>query len=253
LFSPHATFAQVPVPAVADALRRAFRRWGRPARLRVDNGLPWGNWNDLPTPFALWVVGLDIDWHWNDPRCPQQNPKVERSQGTGKRWAEPAQCQTPAELQARLDEADRNHREGCRLRGGQTRLEMYPELRHPGRPYSSGWEARRWSLPRVEAHLAEYVVPRLVSATGHVTIYDRGRYVGKQFVGQSVKVQYDPDAHDWLIADRTDRAIRHHPAPEISRTEIVKMSFRRPRPGLPATPAARPNYMAGKAAKPAGG
>jgi hypothetical protein len=209
--------------------------------LRVDNGLPWGNWNDLPTPFALWAVGLGVDWHWNDPRCPQQNPKVERSQGTGKRWAEPARCQSLAELQARLDEADRNHRDGYRLRGGRTRLELYPELRHSGRPYSAGWEARRWSLPRVEAHLAEYVAPRLVSATGHVTIYDRSRYVGKQFVGQSVQVQYDPDTHAWLIADRTDRAIRHHPAPEISRAEIVKMSFRRPRPGRPDTPAARPN------------
>ena len=32
---------------------------------------------DLPTPFALWLIGLGITLHWNDPCCPQQNPKIE--------------------------------------------------------------------------------------------------------------------------------------------------------------------------------
>ena len=200
-----------------------------PERLRVDNGTPWGNWNDLPTPFALWVVGLGVGWHWNDPCCPQQNPKIERSQGTGKRWAEPRQCRSVAELQTRLDEADRNHRECYRLPGGKTRLEMFPELRHSGRRYTPAWEQRGWKMSRVETHLSEYVATRLVCSTGHVTVYDHGRYVGKQFIGQAVKVQYDPDAHDWLISDRNDKEIRHHPAPEISRAEIVKMSFRKMR------------------------
>src|SRR6266516_1014473 len=225
-FSPYATFGQVPVTEVANALRLYFKRWGMPVRLRVDNGTPWGNWNDLPTPFALWVVGLGVEWHWNDPCCPQQNPKIERSQGTGKRWAEPKQCQSVAELQARLDEADRNHRERCRLRGGRTRLEMFPELKHSGRKYTQTWEDDHWSLPRVEAHLSEYVATRTVTSSGHVTVYDHGRYVGKQFIGQVVRVQYDPDAHDWLIADRNDQTIRHHAAPEINRAEIFKMSFR---------------------------
>lgn len=228
-FSPYATFGEVPVTAVADALRLEFTRWGMPARLRVDNGTPWGNWNDLPTPFALWAVGLGIAWHWNDPRCPQQNPKIERSQGTGKRWAEPKQCGSVAELQQRLDEADRNHREKYRQRGGKSRLELFPELHHSGRPYTAAWEKKHWSMLRVEEHLSEYVAIRTVSATGHITVYDRGRYVGKQHVGQVVQVQYDPDAHDWLIADRQHREIRHHPAPEISRAEIVKMSFRKKR------------------------
>jgi hypothetical protein len=215
--------------------------------------MPWGNWNDLPTPFALWVVGLGVDWHWNDARCPQQNPKIERAQGTGKRWAEPKQCATVAELQARLDEADRNHREHCRLRGGKTRFELYPELRHSGRSYTRAWEERHWSLRRVEAHLSEYVATRLVSSTGHIGVYDHGRYVGKQFIGQSVKVQYDPDAHDWLIADRRDHEIRHYPAPEITRAEIIKMSFRRKRHRKSTAKAARQNLVSGKAAKPSGG
>jgi hypothetical protein len=229
-FSPSASFGQVPATEVGQALRLEFMRWGLPARLRVDNGVPWGNWNDLPTPFALWVVGLGVDWHWNDPSCPQQNPKIERSQGTGKRWAEPRYCRSVAELQARLDEADRDHRERYRPRGRKSRLELFPELQHSCRTYTRIQEERHWSLSRVVEHLSEYVIMRLVDAKGFVSVYDHGRYVGKQFTGQIVKVQFDPAAHDWLISDRNDREIRHQPAPEINRAQIHKMTFRRSRP-----------------------
>ena len=197
--------------------------------MRVDNGVPWGNWNDLPTPFALWVLGVGVTWHWNDPGCPQQNPKIERSQGTGKRWGEPGRCGTAAELQAQLDEADQIQREVYPHHGGRTRWQLFPGLRHSGRRYSEAWERRRWDLGCVEEHLAEYVGIRRVSATGHVTIYDHGRYVGTQYRGQDVQVQYDPSAHGWLIADKEGRELRRHPAPEISREQIHKLTFRRPR------------------------
>lgn len=212
-------------------MRRQFQRWGLPEWLRVDNGLPWGNWNDLPTPFALWVAGLGVGWHWNDPCRPQQNPKVERSQGTGKRWAEPRSCRSVAELQARLDAADRDHRERYRPRGGPSRLELFPGLRHSGRRYTRAWEDRHWSLARVAELLSEYVVVRRVSSSGHVSVYDRGLYVGKQHGGRDVQVQFDPDAHGWCVSDGAGRELRRHPAPEISRERIVKMTFRRPRPG----------------------
>jgi hypothetical protein len=191
----------------------------------VDNGVPWGNWNDLPTAFALWVVGLGVCWHWNDPRCPQQNPKVERSQGTGKRWAEPGTCRTAAELQARLDEADRLQREAYVTPAGASRLELFPQLRHSGRTYTPAWEARAWSLCRVEDHLAEYVGVRRVGSGGSVAVYDRVRYVGRQYAGRHVQVQYDPQAHGWVISDAQGRELRRHEAPEISREPIVQMAF----------------------------
>src|SRR5947208_740960 len=131
-FSPPAAFGQVPVAAVRQAIRAQFGRWGRPAAVRVDNGTPWGNWNDLPTPLALWLVGLGVRVHWNDPGCPQQNPKVERSQGTGKRWAEPGRCGGVAELQANLDEADRIQREEYPTPAGPSRWALFAGLRHSG-------------------------------------------------------------------------------------------------------------------------
>ena len=89
-FFPYGSFSEVPTTAIRDALRQAFRRWGMPECLRVDNGNPWGNWNDLPTAFALWVVGLGVRWHWNEPCCPQQNrrsngPRGRASAGVNRR------------------------------------------------------------------------------------------------------------------------------------------------------------------------
>lgn len=193
--------------------------------MRVDNGAPWGNFNDLPTVFALWVVGLGVQWHWNDPGRPQQNPKIERSQGTAKRWCEPSRCGSVAELQARLDQADRLQREEYPTAGGASRLELFPELRHSGRPYSLAWERRAWDLSLVEMHLAEYVAVRQVGSNGSVGVYDRARYVGRAYAGQQVLVQYDPQAHGWLITDAQGCELRRQPAPEISRSSIVQLKF----------------------------
>src|SRR5262245_63729085 len=110
-FSPQGKWLTVPAAQVQAELRRILARWGRPARLRVDNGGPWGSAADLPPELALWLLGLGIDMHWNDPHTPQQNGVVERSQGTSKGWAEPGRCGSAAELQRRLDEMDAIQRE----------------------------------------------------------------------------------------------------------------------------------------------
>lgn len=231
-FSPHAHFAQVPVAEVQHALRQQFRRWGRPLCLRVDNGVPWGNWNDLPTPFALWLIGLGMRVHWIDPGCPQQNPKIERSQGTGKRWSEPQRCVSVPQLQANLDEADRIQREEYPTSPARrSRMALFPELRHSGRPYTAVWEARAWSLAAVEEQLAEYVAVRKVSAAGQIRIYDEPRYVGRQYGGTYVLVQYDPQRHEWLIADEAGREMRRQPAPEITRKKLVRLTRRTKRRG----------------------
>src|SRR3954469_21928037 len=101
----------VPARETLEALRRAFARWGLPARIRVDNGHPWASRGDLPTELGLWLMGLGVELVANRPRRPQDNGSVENAQGTGKRWAEPPRCRTAAELQRRLDAMDRHQRE----------------------------------------------------------------------------------------------------------------------------------------------
>ena len=120
----------------------------------MDNGKPWGSWSDLPPALALWLIGLGVDVIGNDPRCPQQNGVVERSQGTAKGWAEPHACRTPAELQSRLDEDDRLQRERYPQVRGQSRWQLFPGLAHSGRVYAAADEQRLWDVVRVREHLA---------------------------------------------------------------------------------------------------
>ena len=92
---PLGRWTQVPPTETQAQLRLAFGRWGRPERLRVDNGPPWGTRGDLPTDLELWLLGVEVGVAPNPPRRPQDNGVVERSQGTGKRWGEPWTCDSP--------------------------------------------------------------------------------------------------------------------------------------------------------------
>ena len=205
-------------------LRRAFRRWGQPERLRVDNGVPWGSSGDLPPDLALWLVGLGVATTPNPPRRPQDNGVIERSQGTAKRWAEPGACATAAELQRRLREADLIQREEYPSLGGRTRLEAYPGLRHSGRPYSRAWERRHWDPGLVLAHLASEVVSRKVDRSGTVSLYNTNHYVGKLHAGKTVFVMLDPHRCEWLFADEQGRQLRAQPAVQLARRRIETLT-----------------------------
>jgi hypothetical protein len=205
---------------VQEQLRRAFEHWGLPARMRVDNGKPWGSASDLPTALALWLIGLGIDLIWNPVRQPQKNGVVERSQGTAKRWGDPESCDRPEQLQQQLDEADRLQRELYPFVADRSRLEVYPSLRHSGRPYAAAQEEAQWRLQRVVEHLAGYAVPRRVDRTGQVSLYDRNYYVGVLHRGQQVYVQFDPQQRQWLFSDRQGQCLRNQPAVGIEASTI---------------------------------
>src|SRR5437016_12462632 len=117
-FAPQGRWLKVAPAAVQAELRRAFARWGRPATIRVDNGVPWGSSGDLPPDLALWLLGLEVATLPNPPRRPQDNGVVERSQGTAKRWAEPGACADARELQRRLREMDQIQRQEYPSVGG---------------------------------------------------------------------------------------------------------------------------------------
>jgi hypothetical protein len=219
-FFPPGRWLKVPVAAVQAELRRAFARWGRPATLRVDNGGPWGSSGDLPPDLALWLIGLGIDLHWNDPHTPQQNGVVERSPGTGKRWAEPDPCATLAELQQRLQEMDVIQREAYPSIAGPSRAAAFPGLQHAERRYSQAWERQHWDHRRVLEHLAGYVVPRRVDKNGDVSLYHRPHYVGCMHRGKYIYVMVDPERVEWVFADQQGRQLRSQPAEELQAQRI---------------------------------
>lgn len=210
----------VPPTAVQAELRRAFARWGRPATIRVDNGGPWGSAGDLPPDLALWLIGLGMDLHWNDARTPSQNGVVERSQRTGKCWVEAGQCDTPEQLQRRLQEMDALQRESYPVQGQASRAAAFPQLAHSGRPFSAAWERRHWDHARVLHHLAGYAVVRKVDKNGDVSLYHRPHYVGILHRGKSVYVMVDPERVEWVFADEQGQQLRVQPAEELQAARI---------------------------------
>jgi hypothetical protein len=218
----------VPPAAVQDQFRRVFTRWGRPERLRLDNGLPWANWNDLPMALALWLVGLGIDLVFNPPRRPQHNGVVEKSQDTGQRWCEPRTCTTAGELQARLDQMDQLQREAYPSLQGRSRLAVFPELQSPPRPYTRRWERSAWDLRRAQDYLAGFVAVRQANKQGQISVYGRRVSVGAQHRRQAVAVQYDPGDQVWLLSDTDGRLLRAVAAPEICRERILAVDISAP-------------------------
>jgi hypothetical protein len=211
----------VPPAQVQHEFRQAFRRWGRPATMRVDNGGPWGSDGDWPPDLGLWLIGCGLAVHDNDPHSPTQNAVVERSQGTSQRWGEPGSCVTPEELQERLQYADTIQRERYPSINGQSRAAAYPGLRHSGRPYSLRWENEHWDVQRVLEHLSGYVAVRRVDKNGKVSLYHRPYYVGTLHRGKDIYVMVDPERGEWVFADLAGQQLRSVPAEEL-RVERIR-------------------------------
>jgi hypothetical protein len=193
----------VPAAETQKALRRAFTRWGLPGHIRVDNGSPWGSpRGDLPSELALWLIGLGVEVIWNDPRRPQQNGVVERSQGTGKRWSEPGTCGGATELQSRVDVMDEIQRDEYPAIRGTSRRAAFPGLAHSGRPYREQDEPSVWRLALALNHLGGYTVTREVTDNGSISLGNRSRYVNATLKGKRAFVTLDPVSVEWVVADK---------------------------------------------------
>ena len=152
--------------------------------MRVDNGVPWATWTDLPPALALWLIGLGIELIWNRPRCPQENAKVERCNGLIASWGDPATCADLAAWEAHVRELVVLQREQYRPRTlGQPRLLAYPELPQNPRAYPAAGEAEPFELARVQQWLAQRRWPRRVSKIGQITFYGKAHRVGRAWAG----------------------------------------------------------------------
>jgi len=223
MFFPEGYFTQVPSGRVQDELRQCFREWGRPVALRVDNGYPWGSCGDLPTPLALWLIGLDVGVIWNPPRRPQDNGVVERSQGVAKNWAEPDRCHDTAELQRRLNEEDRVQRQRYPHGSFGSRMEAYPGLAHSGRPYNTAWERKYWSWEAVLRCLAGVMMHRRVDRSGKIGLYHEKLYVGAVNRGKEVVVQFDAATGEWLITDPSGVELCRRPLDQFDERRLRRL------------------------------
>jgi hypothetical protein len=233
-FSPLGFWTQVDPRQAQTALRHSFRSWGRPQRLRVDNGAPWGSRGDLPTDLVCWLAGLGVEVTANPPRCPQANGVVERSQGVGKQWCEPWTCGSSVELQERLEVMDRVQRERYPSVRGRSRLEAYPGLEHSGRAYDPAQEETSWDLGKVWELVGMHRVPRRVEGRGQVSVYNRPYSVGVAWARQIIWVGFDALEGAWTFQDEKGHEIRRKEARELGRESVRKMEVTHRRNGVHA-------------------
>jgi hypothetical protein len=225
--------------------RRTFTRWGLPERVRVDNGHPWGSAGDLPTALALWLIGLGVGVIWNPPRQPWCNPKVERCNGVTQQWAEPRACADHATLERRLDWAACVQRQEYPSIRGRPRLEAYPQLLYAQRPYRVEDEPRLWDLSRVDAFLAEGAWYRRADRYGLISLYNRGRCLGRAHRGREVAIRFDREGRHWVASDLEGTVLVRWIAGELSRERIMNLEVGHRRPPRRKSKGAKPGCVSG--------
>lgn len=182
--------------------------WGKPTRLRVDNGQPWGRGQEVPSPLALWLMGLGVEVVWIPPRKPQVNGVVERAQGVLQRWAEPRKWSDLQEGQKGLEWAIWMQREGYRGADGKTRMERFPGLRVPRAVYRPGREEEEWSLQAMDQRLATGRWMRKVNKKGQISLYNWAYSVGQKYARQKVFVRWDAGERVWRVEDERGEEIK---------------------------------------------
>jgi transposase InsO family protein len=75
------------VETVRSLLIEAFKRYGLPERINVDNGSPWGSFGECSryTNLSVWLIRIGVKVSYSRPRHPQTNGKDERFHRTLKR------------------------------------------------------------------------------------------------------------------------------------------------------------------------
>ena len=210
-----------------QTLQTAFETWGRPDAIRFDNGRPWANpVNRVPTPLALWLVGLGIQLIFGRPRQSTDNAVVERSHGVLNGWVEPEQCQTFDDLQKRLDYFVKLQREQYPVCDGQSRAEIYPDLVQPRRPYRREQDAHLWQRQLIWPYLARFRWARTVDLNGRISVLARDYSVGRRWASQDVTVWFDRESLEWVIENRRGVVIKRLLPVSLDYHTIASLSLR---------------------------
>ena len=211
-FFPYKKISEVPLYEVQSELITIFKSFGVPEWIKVDNGRPFGDPKlELIPPLALWLIGLGIRVIWNRPATPQDNAKVERSQGVMGIWTEYTKSQDLFELQIRLWKEAHFH--NChfpiRRKGKRTRIELFPRLLHTGKD----WKPADFQLNRVLTFMAKGHWERKVSSNGQISFYGQRFSIGIQYKHQKVSIKLNPSENCWNIFDANGLLIKTHPSP----------------------------------------
>ena len=176
---------------VRACLTSAFRRYGLPARMLMDNGSPWGSNAAHPyTRLTVWLLRLGVSVSHGRPYHPQTQGKEERFHRTlqaealqGRRFADLATCQAALDRWRDVYNLERPH-QALHM---ATPLSRYAPSRRsfpaelPPITYGDGDETRK------------------VMAEGWVNFQGREFRVGKAFVGCHIGLRPTTSDGVWSV------------------------------------------------------
>lgn len=194
-----------------------------PKGIRTDNGSPFGvPSRDVVSIMSLWLKAWDILPILNRPRRPTDNPVVERAQGTTSRWAEVEKCANLATLQQRLDDACLWQREKypvSRL-GNVTRGLLYKSLWAKTRPFHQAF----FDEKRAYEFLSKLVMPRKVSDSGMIVVYNKTLSIGAEHKRKTVFVKSTPTAPEWIVLDSKGNICKTISDPRFGRENLFNLT-----------------------------
>jgi hypothetical protein len=192
--------------------------------MRFDNGQPFGV-PDRSTisVLSLWLIGLGINVHFNRPRTPQENAKVERNQGTTARWSDYKKCSNLQQLQQKLDYACKIQRDKYPLdrHKNKTRKELFPELYNNKNIYNHNF----FSIQLVLNTLSEGIFVRRVSQSNQFTFYGLQPTIPKGYAHQDIVIKLDAKRNCWFINDRNGSEIKQLENNFITQENILKLTI----------------------------
>jgi putative transposase len=161
-----------------EVLEALFKRKGQPARIRVDNGPPFGSRGAAGlSRLAVWWVRLGIEPEFIEPGHPEQNGSHERMHRTLKAEAVVPVMQHRRAQQKRFDQWRRefNYQRPHEALGQVTPASVYRKSK------------TAYGGPSVPAYSPRHV-ERRVRSNGEINWRGRKRFVGEAFIGQTLGI-----------------------------------------------------------------
>jgi transposase InsO family protein len=177
---------------VRRALENAFRRYGLPLAMLMDNGRPWGDPGGDPlTAFSVWLMRLGVRVLHGRPRHPQTQGKEERFHRTFKaEVVNGFSFRDLAECQRAFDD--------WRPRYNHERPHDALDLATPGERYRPSSRSFPEVLPAIEYAPGDQV--RKVDGDGFISFKNRPWRISKALRGEPIALR--PDGEDGVFAVR---------------------------------------------------
>ena len=176
---------------VQDRLTTAFRRYGLPQAMLMDNGSPWGNDSGQPfTPLTVWLMHLGISVRHSRPYHPQTLGKLERFHRSlksellaGRTFADLEHCQRAFDTWRSFYNLERPHH-ALDLDTPVSRYTPSP------RPFPE-------TLPALDYAPDDHV--RSVDVSGRISFQGRRLRVGRAFTHKQVALRPTPTDGVWNV------------------------------------------------------